>query len=101
MTAPQITVTVILTERRTGLSRTWRVRPLPVDLPGWTALIDRCPWDEAEGDTAPPDADRFVWRIEVRGAGTGRHAYLPQPRLPGPWLTLVHAVQAAQIPQSR
>jgi len=74
-----------------GTTRTWSVR---VDdgadeLPGWSALVDACPWDEPAAPT--PGADRFVYLVR---AGD-REARLGEAAVDGPWRRLVDRVRDA------
>jgi len=74
-----------------GRTRTWSVR---VDdgadeLPGWSALVDACPWDEPAPPT--PGADRFVYLVR---AGD-REARLGEAAVDGPWRRLVDRVRDA------
>ncbi|WP_431306304.1 protealysin inhibitor emfourin [Clavibacter michiganensis] len=73
-----------------GMTRTWSVRVDDDDeLPGWSALVDACPWDEAPVPT--PGADRFVYLVR---AGD-REARLGEAAVDGPWRRLVDRVRAA------
>src|SRR3546814_14189981 len=94
-TAHTVVVTVIRSGGIAGRRRQWRAEPAPDDTPRWKTLVDRCPWDDAGGDTAGA-ADRFVWLIRVAdGHIPPREAELPDSRLDGPWRELVEAVRAA------
>ncbi|UOE44697.1 protealysin inhibitor emfourin [Agromyces larvae] len=79
-----------------GLRLVWEVavddRP---DRDDWVLLIRRLPWQEVP--PAPPEPDRFVYRIEC----APHTATLAERQLTGPWRELVDRVQDATEPERR
>jgi hypothetical protein len=97
---PRVEVAVIRSGGFAGLQREWRVEPDPVDVPHWTELIEKCPWDEPV-DGRAPEADRFTWRIRARcEPGPTRRAELPESSLIGAWRRLVDEARAWSPPAS-
>lgn len=75
-----------------GLSRTWAVRVEEQQDPReWLGLIDDLPWNVRR--VAPPQPDRFVYRISV----SRRRITLSEQQLSGPWRDLVDKVRAADV----
>lgn len=100
--APPEPVAVAVTVTRTGgfagLRRSWHAQPESDDAPHWIALIDGCPWDDAD-PTRPIDphgADRFLWHVDARCGEAAREAALADPEVQGPWRDLIDAVRSAQ-----
>ena len=89
-----VVVTVVRTGGFAGLRREWTAAPSPAEASHWRALIDGCPWGDADGDADDAGADRFVWRIDARAGDDERSAAVPETRLDGPWKSLVDEVQA-------
>jgi hypothetical protein len=93
-----VAVTVTRTGGFAGLRRTWHAQPESADAPQWIALIDGCPWDDAD-PTRPIDphgADRFLWHVDARCGEAAREAALADPEVQGPWRDLIDAVRSAQ-----
>ncbi|MFF2273136.1 protealysin inhibitor emfourin [Agromyces sp. NPDC058136] len=76
-----------------GLRLIWEVRvdeqPDPDE---WYLLIEEIPWGELP--PAPPEPDRFVYRIEC----PPNEATLAERQLTGPWRQLVERVQETTDP---
>jgi hypothetical protein len=105
-TAPEpvaVAVTVTRTGGFAGLRRSWHAQPESADAPHWIALIDGCPWDDAD-PTRPIDphgADRFLWHVDARCGEAAREAALADPEVRGPWRDLIDAVRSAQPDEPR
>jgi hypothetical protein len=88
-------ITVVRTGGFAGLKREWSVRSVDDAAVDWDRLIAACPWNASIG--VVPSRDHFVWRIEVhseaRSAARERTAVLPDPKLTGPWRSLVDQVR--------
>ena len=70
------------------MTRSWRI-DVESDVTEWRAVVDACPWsqaDDLDGDGRP---DRFVYVIVV----DSRRATLPESRVTGPWRELVDRVR--------
>ncbi len=99
-TPPSVVVTVAITVTRTGgiagIRRTWRAVPARADAPHWIALVDGCPWDDADPSRAivPRGADRYLWHVDARLGDDEREAALPDPEVQGPWRELIDAVRS-------
>lgn len=86
-----LTVRVVRSGGFAGISREWTTQCGPDEEDDLRRLVEACPWHR----TPAPDTlsrDRFVWRIEVRGA-LRRTATVPDAALDGPWRALVQRVQ--------
>ena len=97
-TAPAVEVDVARTGGIAGVTRRWSAQPPEAEASEWISLIDRCPWDDANGSRAPaarnPMPDAFMWRIRATWSGTGpRQAELPDDEVIGAWRELVDAVR--------
>ena len=94
---PALSIVVVRTGGFGGLRQQWHVEPQD-DADDWIALVQACPWDSVGRDEA--SRDRFVWRIEARGAGLRMPravctASVPDRELVGPWRALVDRVREA------
>jgi len=86
-----LTVRVVRSGGFAGISREWSTRCNPGEEDELRPLVEACPWHRVPpADTL--SRDRFVWRIEVRGA-MRRSATVPDAALEGPWRALVQRVQ--------
>lgn len=96
----RIVIAVVRTGGLAGLRRRWRVEPEPPQAPQWTALIERCPWEEPPSGAQPVGADRYVWSIHARVRDEQREQVLPDSALQGAWRDLVDAVRDADVTPS-
>ncbi|MDE0547259.1 protealysin inhibitor emfourin [Microbacterium sp. C7(2022)] len=103
-TPEEPTAPVAVDVRRTGgfagLTRQWSVTAGSDSATHWTALIDACPWPDAEltADTSLVDgADRFMWHVRAQHPLCDeRQAVLPEDAVTGPWAALINAVRATE-----
>ncbi|WP_425457625.1 protealysin inhibitor emfourin [Agromyces intestinalis] len=89
----------VIVSRSGGLAGLRLVWEVPVDerpdRDDWVLLIRRLPWNEVP--PAPPEPDRFVYRIEC----SPHAATLADRQVTGPWRELVDRVQDATEPERR
>jgi len=86
-----------------GLRLTWQVRvDDQPDSDDWYVLIEQIPWSELP--PAPPEPDRFVYRIRCEPLQAtvddrAHDATLAERQLTGPWRKLVDLVQDRTEPE--
>lgn len=99
---PVVRVTVTRTGGFAGRTREWCAEPDGPDARRWVALIDECPWDQADRPEPPRGADMFVWRIRAQvlypEEPLERDAQLQDPQVTGPWQALIDEVRTAARP---